>query len=181
MVAKEVRTRSLRSGKRNRSGGLSASLEDYLEAIYWVSRKHGVARAGEIAGRLKVNKSSVTGALKHLAAKGYITYDPYQYIVLNPSGEKLAKDIVRRHDVLKRFLVEVLEIKEDLAGDTACKMEHYMDQEVFDRLLRFVQFVNNYHWEGKSWVELFEAFCEHGRPKQLCEDCREIRALPVER
>jgi DtxR family transcriptional regulator, Mn-dependent transcriptional regulator len=119
--------------------GLSASLEDYLEAIYWLSRPHGVARVSQIAERLAVGKSSVTAALKLLSEKGYINYDPYQFITLTPFGETTALDIVWRHDVLKRFFVEVLEVDEKLAGETACKMEHHIDHEVLDKLLQFVQ------------------------------------------
>ncbi|MFA5865383.1 MAG: metal-dependent transcriptional regulator [Phycisphaerae bacterium] len=120
---------------------LSASLEDYLEAIYWVSREHGVARVSQIADRIAVGKSSVTAALKLLSEKGYVNYDPYQYISLTGTGEALALDVVWRHDVLKRFFIEVLGINETLAGETACKMEHHIHREVLDRLLKFVQSV----------------------------------------
>jgi DtxR family Mn-dependent transcriptional regulator len=84
-----------------RSKPLSASLEDYLEAIYWVSREHGVGRVSHIAERMKVGKPSVTAALKHLSGKGYVNYDPYLYISLTEEGQVKAKEIVHRHDVLK--------------------------------------------------------------------------------
>jgi len=125
------------------SKALSASMEDYLEAIYWLSRQHGVARVSHIAERVKVGKSSVTAALKHLAESGHVNYDPYQFISLTPGGEEKALEIVHRHDVLKRFFVEVLGIEETLAGETACKMEHNIDQEVLDRLLDYVESVES--------------------------------------
>ncbi len=118
---------------------LSASLEDYLEAIYWLSHEHKVARVGQISEKLGVGKSSVTAALKLLSEKGLVHYDPYQFISLTKAGAKLALDIVWRHDVLKRFFVEILGVEEKLAGETACKMEHHIDREVLDRLLQFVQ------------------------------------------
>jgi DtxR family Mn-dependent transcriptional regulator len=118
---------------------LSSSLEDYLEAIYWVCREHKVARVGQISEKLGVGKSSVTAALKVLSEKGLVHYDPYQFISLTKPGAKLALDIVWRHDVLKRFFVEILGVDDQLAGETACKMEHHIDREVLDRLLRFVQ------------------------------------------
>jgi DtxR family transcriptional regulator, Mn-dependent transcriptional regulator len=77
--------------------------------------------------------------LKLLSEKGHVNYDPYQYISLTKSGQAAAEDIVWRHDVLKRFFVEVLDVDEPLAGETACKMEHNIDREVLNRLLRFVQ------------------------------------------
>ena len=126
---------------------LSASLEDYLEAIYLLSRDHGIARVSQIAKMIKVGKPSVTAALKLLSKKGYVNYDPYQYIFLKSKGKALAKDIVWRHDVLKRFFIEVLKINEKLAGQTACRMEHNIDRKVLDRLLKFVQ--SEFHGKKK--------------------------------
>ena len=47
---------------------LSSSLEDYLEAIYQIVEQSRVARVRDIAARLGVQKPSVTGALRSLAA-----------------------------------------------------------------------------------------------------------------
>jgi len=49
---------------------LSASLEDYLEAIYHIVQKKQAARAKDIVQRLRVKNSSVTGAMRALADKG---------------------------------------------------------------------------------------------------------------
>ncbi len=122
---------------------LSASMEDYLEAIFWLSRKHGVARVSHIAERVRVGKSSVTAALKHLAEMGHVNYDPYQYISLTGEGEEQARQIVHRHEVLKRFFMEILNIDEELAEESACKMEHSIDEEVLDRLLKYVESVQS--------------------------------------
>jgi DtxR family Mn-dependent transcriptional regulator len=46
---------------------LSASMEDYLEAIFHIAADKQAARAKDIAKRLKVNNSSVTGALRILS------------------------------------------------------------------------------------------------------------------
>jgi DtxR family Mn-dependent transcriptional regulator len=152
-------------------GRLSASLEDYLEAIYWLSRKHGVARASQIADKVNVGKSSVTAALKLLADKGHVNYDPYQLISLTESGEAIAKDVVLRHDVLKRFLMEVLDVDEERAGKSACGMEHSVDPEVLDRLLKFVQIFDKCRQDNRLWSEIFHTLCEHGKPKSLCRTC----------
>jgi DtxR family Mn-dependent transcriptional regulator len=120
------------------ASSLSASLEDYLEAIFCVSRLHGVARAKDIAEKANVGKSSVTAALKLLSEKGLINYDPYQYISLTEKGETEAQKILRRHEVLKEFLVEILHVEDDLAGKNACRMEHQIDEHVLDKLIEFV-------------------------------------------
>ena len=61
---------------------LSSNMEDYLEAIYHISSKKQAARAKDISDRLKVNKSSVTGALRSLSEKGLVNYAPYDLITL---------------------------------------------------------------------------------------------------
>lgn len=98
-----------------------------------------MARVSHIAERLKVNKSSVSGALKNLSAKGYIDYDPYQFIRLRPSGEKVAKDISRRHEALRRFFVDILGVDDVLASETACKMEHHLDPAVLEPLVKYLE------------------------------------------
>jgi hypothetical protein len=87
-----------------KSKRLSANMEDYLETIYHIVSEKKAARAKDIAVRMAVNSASVTGALRLLAEKGHINYAPYDVITLTPSGETLARDIVRRHEILKDFL-----------------------------------------------------------------------------
>ena len=62
---------------------LSASQEDYLEMIFFLSRASGLARPKEIAERMKVRAASVTGALRALAEKGMINYQPYGAVALH--------------------------------------------------------------------------------------------------
>ena len=86
---------------------LTASLEDYMEAIFHLVDEKQAARARDIAQRLQVNRSSVTGALQSLAQKGLVNYEPYEAITLTQKGVAVAKDVVRRHEVLRDFLVKV--------------------------------------------------------------------------
>ena len=120
---------------------LSSSLEDYLEAIYNLVNENKVARSKDIASNLNVSRASVTGALKNLALKGLINYDPYQFITMTKKGEFLAKKIVRRHEILKEFLIDVLSVDPELADESACKMEHAISGEVIDKLLFFAKFI----------------------------------------
>ncbi len=148
---------------------LSASLEDYLEAIYLCVRRYGVARVSQISKTLGVGKSSVTAALKTLAEEDYINYDPYQFITLTSSGEIAACNIVRKHHILKEFLTEILGIDEEQANSNACQMEHVMDDEVLDRMLCFIQYINNSKGKGKRFPELLNEFCAHNKAKKSCK------------
>ena len=87
---------------------LSASLEDYLEAICNLSGDTDGARSKDIAEALGVARSSVTGAVRLLRDRGLANYQPYGRITLTQRGHAAAEDVVRRHDILRSFFADVL-------------------------------------------------------------------------
>jgi len=101
--------------------GLSESLEDYLEIILALEKTSKVARVKDISEKMGVMRGSVTGALKNLADKGLINYEPYSYITLSRKGAAIAKEITRRHEVIKDFLHNVLLLDTDKAEKNACR------------------------------------------------------------
>jgi DtxR family Mn-dependent transcriptional regulator len=123
-------------------GALSASLEDYLEAILQLERASRVARVSEIAELLHVSRPSVTGALKILTGRGLAVHARYGHVTLTEAGERIAEDVKRRHVAIRDFLTGVLGIPLDKAETAACRMEHVLDPEV---LARFVA-----HAEGRA-------------------------------
>ena len=149
---------------------LSESLEDYLETIFHLVAEKGAARARDIAKRLEVARSSVTGALHSLAEKGLVNYAPYEVITLTREGEAAAREVVRRHEVLRDFLVKVLAINEKLANEGACQMEHAIPPAVFERFMEFIEFVDVCPRAGVKWIRGFGYHCEHGEPED-CERC----------
>ncbi|HOR98434.1 MAG TPA: metal-dependent transcriptional regulator, partial [Kiritimatiellia bacterium] len=84
---------------------LSISIEDYLEAIFYLVRENTVARSKDIAERLKVNRSSVTGMLQALRDRGLVNYERYGFVTLTDEGKKVASRVVRRHEALRDFMV----------------------------------------------------------------------------
>ena len=120
---------------------LSASLEDYLEAIYNLSVRESVARSKDIARMLAVSRASVTSALRALAEREMVNYKPYGYITLTEKGQKVAGRVVRRHDILKQFFAEVLGIDVQTAQDAACRAEHTLEPEITARLTAFIDFL----------------------------------------
>ena len=147
---------------------LSESQEDYLEVILDLERENKVARAKDIADWVKVNKSSVTGALRSLSEKGLVNYAPYDIITLTTKGRRLAVEIVRRHEALKDFFVKVLLIEADEAEEAACKVEHAISKNIIDRLINFVEFLEICPRGGKEWLKGFRRHCEDGDTSKLC-------------
>lgn len=153
---------------------LSSSLEDYLEAIYNVVKEKHAARAKDIASRLKVNNSSVTGALRTLSEKGYVNYAPYDLITLTDKGHELAKDIKRRHEALKNFFIKILCVDETIAEDAACKMEHSIPKEILDKLIQFVDFLQICPRGGHELITGFTRHCEASILTGDCKNCIDI-------
>jgi len=150
---------------------LSASLEDYLEAIFHIIADKGAVRGKDIARRLKVKNSSVTGALKLLAGRRLVNHAPYDVITLTADGEKVAQDVIRRHEALRDFFVKVLAVDPPVADEGACAMEHWVPREILERLIQFVDFIDSCPRGGATWVRGFGYHCEHGGKHENCERC----------
>ncbi len=147
---------------RNDDIDISASLQDYLEAIYHIAEKKGAARVKDIADRLDVASPSVTGALRALSEKGLVNYAPYDVVSLTEEGTGVAEAVVERHDALHDFFVNVLKVDEAMAQDAACRMEHALPEELMDRFVEFTCFMSECPHYGPEWD------AETG---YVCEEC----------
>ena len=150
---------------------LSASLEDYIEAIYHIIEEKLVARSKEIAAKLDVSRASVTEALRALSKKGLINYAPYEAITLTDKGKIVAEDVIFRHDALKRFFIEVLAIDADIAEEGACKVEHSAPPEIIARMIDFTEFIKVCPRGGDDLINGFAEYCTKGKQGEKCDDC----------
>jgi DtxR family transcriptional regulator, Mn-dependent transcriptional regulator len=150
---------------------LTASMEDYLETIFHIIAEKEAVRPKDIAGRLNVRNSSVTGALRALADKELIRYAPYDVITLTPEGKNAAKDVIRRHEVLRDFFIKVLAVEEKEADSAACLMEHSIPKGILERFIQFAEFVDVCPKGETNWVEGFGYYCNHDDMKGGCERC----------
>jgi DtxR family Mn-dependent transcriptional regulator len=141
---------------------LSASLEDYLEAIHEVVAQKDAARAKDVADRLGVAASSVTNALRALVKRGLVNHAPYDLITLTDEGRVRAGQIVQRHEALTDFLTKVLGVDDDVAADCACKMEHAVPDVVLERLIEYIRFREDNAPGGPAWIEGKGFVCGHG-------------------
>ena len=140
---------------------LSASLEDYLEAIFNLASGSDVARSKDIAKALGVAKPSVTGALKILAERGLVNYRPYGYVTLTDSGLAEASRVARKHNIIKSFFINVLGVKENTAQQAACRAEHALGPEIIAKLLCFIDFVSHSGENGCDLAVQFQQFCKN--------------------
>lgn len=152
---------------------LSSSQEDYLEAIYFLSRQGEGARSKDIAARLQVRPASVTGALKALAEKGVINYAPYGEVSLTDRGYQIATLVAGKHEALLHFFTQVLGLSREEAEEFACTMEHSIPDQILERLVCFAEYTERCPGFTAAWQENAEGyFCRAtGHPSPHCGDC----------
>lgn len=109
------------------------SAEDYLEAILILRERQGAVRSIDVVRQLELTKPSVSVAMKRFRENGYIEMDADGFITLLPPGEEIAQRIYGRHKLLTRFLM-ALGVSEEVAAADACKMEHDLSDETFEKI-----------------------------------------------
>ena len=115
----------------------TATIEEYLESIYKLAQI-GTVRPTAIAEAIGVSGPTVTATLRRLESHDLITRDGTD-VVLTTEGMARAIDIVRRHRIAERFLVDVLGLDWDAAHEDACLLEHALSPRVLVALERFLE------------------------------------------
>ena len=117
-----------RQEKRNESR------EDYLEAILRLGSERPVVRSVDIAEFLGFSKASVSVAMKKLLEDGYIYKSQEGFITLTDKGLAIAQGIYAGHRFFAKHLIEI-GIDPQTAESEACRIEHVISEETFQRLV----------------------------------------------
>lgn len=110
------------------------STETYLKTILILQKKLGKVRSVDVANELGVSKPSVSNAVKKLCNEGLAIMDLDRNLVLTEDGLKYAALIFERHVVIEKFLTDILGIGEENAHNDACRLEHLVSPETFDKI-----------------------------------------------
>src|SRR3989337_500264 len=120
-------------------GSHSENVEMYLKTIFLVAKAgDGRAKAGDVSKELSVSPSSVTEMLDKLQREGLVEHAKYQGASLTKKGDAYARQILRKHCVIERFMVTTLHYPKGAFHDEACKMEHVVSDETERRLRKLV-------------------------------------------
>lgn len=114
------------------------SAENYLEAILMIQEKKGMVRSIDVVNQLGFSKPSISVAMKRLRENGYISMDEAGVITLLPPGKEIAQRIYERHRTLTNIFV-ALGVDPEVAAADACKVEHDLSDETFQKLKEHVE------------------------------------------
>jgi DtxR family Mn-dependent transcriptional regulator len=113
---------------------VTAVIEEYLESVYRLQQKSGVARTTDIVKLLKVAPGTVTNTVKKLEREGLVKHEPYKGVKLTEKGRKIALQVLRKHRLSECLLTDLLRVDWDKAHKVACRLEHALDKDLVKKL-----------------------------------------------
>lgn len=114
---------------------LSATVEEYLEAIYNMNMEDEVVIGARLAEKFGVSAPTVTEMLKRLVRDGYVEMDHKRQVTLTEIGNQAAEAVLRRHRLTERFLVDMLGMQWHQVHEEACRLEHFISGAVEARVI----------------------------------------------
>lgn len=125
--------------KQFEENDITHSAAHHLLAIMELREKRGYARVTDVAKHLNITTGSASTNLKSLKLKGLIEEDDNKFLCLSKEGDGLAKAIVFRNDLVKKFFEKVLKVSPEQAEVDACKIEHLVSPETTAKLQKFLK------------------------------------------
>ncbi len=145
---------------------LTNSQEEYLKTIYILESNTNKVRVTDIANKMNITKPSVNKAVKTLSEIELLNYETYGEITLTIKGKELAKEIIKREDIIEMFLVEVLEIEKRQAKKEAIAMKHAISSDTSEKLEKYIREIFN----------LNNLECNYDEKSEKCRKCIKITA-----
>ncbi len=112
---------------------LLESGEMYLETIYILSQTSSAVHPSDVSEYMNYSRPSVTRAIGILKQNGLVIKDEFGHLKLTENGNEIAKRIYERHTVLSSLLIS-LGVSEKTAAEDACRIEHYISDETFEKM-----------------------------------------------
>jgi DtxR family transcriptional regulator, Mn-dependent transcriptional regulator len=120
---------------------ISQTEENYLKAIYKITeRDNKAASTNAIAAAMNTTAASVTDMFNRLKTKNLVHYAKAKGVTLTTEGGDLATSLIRKHRIWEVFLCEKLGYTWDECHDLAEELEHVQDNDLTNRLDRFLGF-----------------------------------------
>lgn len=131
---------------------VSPAMQDYLAEAYRLAHyktDEPYVSTSALAEVLGVSAPAVTRMVQRLKEAGYLEHEPYQGILLTPSGEHAALLSIRRHRIVERFLTDVMHFGWHEVHDAADELSATVSDTVLTRMEKMAGYPHR---------------CPHGEP-----------------
>src|SRR5436853_943835 len=128
------RMRASYSASETSGRASTASVQDYLAAIYDLASSGKPVIGARLAKHMGISAPAVTEAIHRMARGGYVKIGRGKELVLSTKGRQIAELMARRHRLLERWLTDTLGLNWTDAHEEAHRLEHALSPRVEDRL-----------------------------------------------
>lgn len=140
---------------------LTNSQEEYILAMYLLQEEKGIIRVTDIAKKLEITKPSVNNGINNLKALGLINYERYSDITFSKNGEEIAKEILKKQDIIYVFLKNIIGVEKEKASKESIAMKHAISKDTTDKLDKYIS-------------NKFKLVCNHDFLNEKCRNCIKI-------
>lgn len=113
---------------------LTEEQEDYLKAIFGLNGTTDYVSNKNLAQDLNIKPSSVSEMMLRLKKDDYVDIRPYKGVKLTQKGLDHTTNIIKRHRLIERFLIEELEYTWDEVHEEAEILEHRVSDRFIDKI-----------------------------------------------
>ncbi len=113
---------------------LTEEQEDYLKAIFGLNGTIDYVSNKNLAQDLNIKPSSVSEMMLRLKKDDYVDIRPYKGVKLTQKGLDHTTNIIKRHRLIERFLIEELEYTWDEVHEEAEILEHRVSDRFIDKI-----------------------------------------------
>lgn len=113
-------------------------IDEILESV-WIAEEDGNTHVNALVVDCThdVGEYDLPDCLVELEKDGLITLHNDQ-VGFTEAGRKRGRNLIRRHRLAQRLLMDVLDVSEEMSQEMACKFEHVLNSEVTDRVDAFL-------------------------------------------
>ena len=113
--------------------------EMYLKTVYELEEDGVPPLRARIVERLDHSGPTVSQTVARMERDGLIRVADDRSLELTPEGRHRATEVIRKHRLAERLLLDVIGLERRLVHDEACRWEHVMSEKVEERLIRILQ------------------------------------------
>ncbi|MEM7806582.1 MAG: metal-dependent transcriptional regulator, partial [Planctomycetota bacterium] len=115
----------------------TSTVENYLKQIYLAGQgltDEELVSMGSVAEGVGVTPGTATSMVKSLAEGELLDYAPRGGVRLTDTGERMARQVLRRHRLIEQFLVEIIGLDWSEVHEEAEVLEHAVSEKLLDRI-----------------------------------------------
>ena len=143
--------------------GIEGERIDEILELIWTLREKGVSDLDQLLENTRDGEAK--SILRMMIRDGLFEVEGNR-MVLKEKGEQKARELIRRHRLTERLLLEIFEMSEEEVEEEACKFEHILSPNVTESVCTFLG---------------HPPTCIHGKPIPKGECCtkfkKELRPL----